>query len=329
VHATATTTASPDETEWCAERFRRIVDNVATFIRGKPHVIELAAVCMLAEGHLLIDDVPGTGKTSLAKALSASAEMMVRRVQMTPDLLPTDITGVMIYDQANRKFEFHEGPVFSNIVVADEVNRATPKTQSALLEVMEENHVTVDGIPRPVPSPFFVVATENPIEFAGTYRLAEAQNDRFTMRIAMGYPDRQAEAEIVVERTQRRTPETLRPVISAADLRQMIDICSRVHLAPKIVEFIVSLVAATRSLPDLSLGASPRASVALARATQAFAGAQGRHYAIIDDVKALARPVLCHRFILRPEAELDGRNPEGLLASVLDAIPVAYDVAQR
>jgi MoxR-like ATPase len=320
---------SPDEVAWCTQRYQAIVANVVEFIRGKQQVVEMTAVCMVAQGHLLLDDVPGTGKTSLAKSLSNSIDASVRRIQFTPDLLPSDVSGVMIYDQGKHEFEFHAGPVFANILLADEINRASPKTQSALLEVMEEHQVTLDGRPYPVPEPFFVLATQNPIELSGTYELPEAQKDRFMMRMSIGYPDQSAEIEIVAERTKRQSPESLQPVVALADLTRMIDVASRVYLAPQIMGYIVALVAATRHAPELRLGASPRASVALATAAQAYAATHSRNFVTADDVKALAAVVLCHRMLLRPEAELQGDSAENVLNTILMSVPVPTDTRQR
>jgi MoxR-like ATPase len=307
---------------WFAERYAQLAGNIESFIKGKPQVIRTALVCMLAEGHLLIDDVPGVGKTSLAKAIAQSIDGSMRRIQFTPDLLPSDVTGVQVYDANKREFVFHPGAVFANIVLGDEINRASPKTQSALLEVMAERQVTVDAIPYLVPRPFIVIATQNPIEHGGTYNLPEAQLDRFMMRMAIGYPDHDAEVEVVNGGTQRKVPEQLTPVMSTDDMQKMIDIASQVYLAPAITSYIVTITAATRALPELRLGVSPRGSMALAQASQAHAAAQGRSFVTADDVKAMATTVLSHRAILRPEAELQGRTPEGLLETILTSVPV-------
>ncbi|MEN3362699.1 MAG: MoxR-like ATPase, partial [Mycobacteriales bacterium] len=243
---------------WFAQRYEELARNVESFIRGKPDVVRLALVCMLAEGHLLIDDVPGVGKTSLAKAMSQSIEGAMRRIQFTPDLLPSDVSGVQVYDAGKREFVFHPGPVFANIVLGDEINRASPKTQSALLEVMAERQVTVDAVPYVVPRPFIVIATQNPVEHGGTYDLPEAQLDRFMMRTAIGYPDHDAEVEVVTNGTRGRTPEQLQPVMTTNDMLQMIQIASEIYLAPAITSYIVTITAATRNMPELRLGVSPR-----------------------------------------------------------------------
>jgi MoxR-like ATPase len=307
---------------WFAQRYEDLARNVEAFIRGKPEVIRLALVCMLAEGHLLIDDVPGVGKTSLAKAISQSIDGAMRRIQFTPDLLPSDVTGVQVYDAGKREFVFHPGPVFANIVLGDEINRASPKTQSALLEVMAERQVTVDAVPYVVPRPFVVIATQNPVEHGGTYDLPEAQIDRFMIRTSIGYPDHDSEVEVVNNGTRGRTPEQLQPVMNTTDLLQMIQVASEVYLAPAITSYIVTITAATRSMPELRLGVSPRGSLALAQATQAHAAAQGRSFVTADDVKLMAPFVLGHRMLLRPEAELQGRTPWDLLQSILASVPV-------
>ncbi|MFN8075910.1 MAG: MoxR family ATPase [Kineosporiaceae bacterium] len=307
---------------WFSERFEALVANIETFIKGKPAVVRMAVVCMVAEGHLLIDDVPGVGKTSLAKAISHSIDASMRRIQFTPDLLPSDVTGVSIFNQASREFEFRPGGVFANIVLGDEINRASPKTQSALLEVMEERQVTVDSVPYPVPDPFVVIATQNPVEQGGTYELPEAQRDRFMMRMSMGYPSHEAEREIIVNRVNGYRAENLRPVMTLAEFQQMIAFARGVHLADSISAYIVTLVQATRRLPELRLGVSPRGSVALAVASQSHAAASGRTFVTADDVKAMAPIVLPHRMLLRPEAELQGADATTLLAQLLGAVPV-------
>jgi MoxR-like ATPase len=314
--------------QWFAERFGALIANVTSFIRGKDAVVRMATLCLMAEGHLLVDDVPGVGKTSLAKALSASVDGRMGRIQFTPDLLPSDVTGVQIFNQGTREFEFREGGVFANIVLADEINRASPKTQSALLEVMQERTVTVDSVPRPVPDPFIVIATQNPIEQSGTYELPEASIDRFTMRMSMGYPSHQAEVEVVQRHVRGERPESLTHVMSTSDLRRMIDHVRTVHLSPSVLSYIVTIIAATRRLPDLRLGVSPRGSLALAQCAQAHAAADGRTFATPDDVKALAPFVLPHRMLLRPEAELQGRTAQDLLAETLTSVPVPSERAE-
>jgi MoxR-like ATPase len=307
---------------WFAERYNELAENIESFIRGKPEVVRMALVCMLAEGHLLIDDVPGVGKTSLAKAISQSIDGAMRRIQFTPDLLPSDVIGVQVYDAGKREFVFHPGAVFANIVLGDEINRASPKTQSALLEVMAERQVTVDSVPYLVPRPFIVIATQNPVEHGGTYDLPEAQIDRFMMRTSIGYPDHEAEVEVVTNGSQGKTPEQLQPVMSTTDMQQLTQVASAIYLAPAITSYIVTITAATRSMPELRLGVSPRGSLAVAQAAQAHAAAQGRSFVTADDVKAMVPFVLGHRMILRPEAELQGRTSEDLLQTILTSVPV-------
>lgn len=302
-----------------AQRFQLLAGNIEHVIRGKREAVELALVCLFSEGHLLMEDVPGTGKTTLARSIAASVDAEWRRVQFTPDLLPSDITGVSIFNQAHQKFEFHHGPVFANIVLADEINRASPKTQSALLEVMEERRVTVDAEPHPVPRPFMVVATQNPVDMDGTYPLPEAQLDRFLMKISVGYPDHFAEVEILKAGAQ---VERLPQVARASDVAAMIDFATQIHVADPVYDYIVALVAATRASPYLRLGASPRASLALLRACRVRAASTGRHYVVPEDVKALAIPVIAHRLILTPEAELRERTAADVLGELMAGMPV-------
>jgi MoxR-like ATPase len=310
------------EAEEFAVNFSAVVENVEQVIRGKTEVIRLALCCMLAEGHLLIEDVPGVGKTSLGKALAESIDGTWNRIQFTPDLLPTDVTGVQIYNRQSNTFEFRPGGIFANIILGDEINRASPKTQSALLEVMAEYQVTVDSHTYPVPSPFLVIATQNPIEHEGTYNLPEAQIDRFLMRISVGYPDRASEMEIVDRSSSRHKPIALEPVVTTEQIDDMSRVCERMYVSPAVKQYIVSIVRATRELPQLRLGVSPRGSVALARAAQAVAAADGRPYVTADDVKELIPFVLSHRMILAPEAELAGTTTVELLDRVVTSVPV-------
>jgi MoxR-like ATPase len=310
-----------------AQNVDRLCANIAQVIQGKPEVIRNAVVCLLAEGHLLLEDVPGTGKTSLARALASSLSMSWNRIQFTPDLLPSDVTGVSVFNQGTTQFEFRPGPIFANIVLADEINRASPKTQSALLEVMEEGTLSTDALVYPMPKPFMVVATQNPIDMEGTYVLPEAQLDRFLMKLSVGYPS--AEAEVAVLRTQKNgmSISQLAPVLSAADVTTMIQGVRRVEVAPQLEEYIVAIAAATRSASELRLGVSPRGSLALLRASRALAAASGRPFIVPEDVKALAPIVLAHRLILQPEAELQGRTAVDVIARAMQSVPVPRPVS--
>ncbi len=324
-------TITDEHANWFSHHFNAVLQNIETVLRGKTDQIATALVCLFAEGHLLLEDVPGTGKTTLAKATANSLDSVWRRVQFTPDLLPSDVTGGMIYDQGRSAFEFRPGPVFANVVLADEINRASPKTQAAMLEVMEERHVTVDGEGRPVPRPFVVIATQNPIEQEGTYRLPEAQLDRFLLRTSLGYPTHDAEVDAVRRVTHGADAEDLRPVITLDEARQMIAIARGVHVDDSIVDYVVRVVAATRSLDQLRLGASMRGALALVRAARALAVAQARPFVTVDDIKVLAPAALGHRLLLTPDSELRGVRPGDLVDDVLDRIdppvPVRRDPA--
>ncbi|MFI0372463.1 AAA family ATPase [Actinomadura sp. 1N219] len=304
-----------------AQMFAGLAGNIERVVRGKREKVELALICLLSEGHLLVEDVPGVGKTTLARAMSASVEAKWARIQFTPDLLPSDITGVSIFNQGTNAFEFHAGPIFANLAVADEINRGSPKTQSALLEVMEERRVTVEGTPHPVPRPFMVIATQNPVDMDGTYPLPEAQLDRFLMRISMGYPDHQAEVALLAGAPTGATLDQMPPVMAREDLARMIDFAQRLHVAPPLYDYLVRVVATTREHPDLRLGASPRASIALLRAARVRAAAAGRSYIVPEDVKALAVPVIAHRLIVTPEAELRGRTGADIVGEALQNVP--------
>ncbi|MFC5746497.1 AAA family ATPase [Actinomadura rugatobispora] len=304
-----------------AQLFGALAGTIEQVVRGKREKVELALICLLGEGHLLVEDVPGVGKTTLARAISASVDARWTRVQFTPDLLPSDITGVSIFNQGSGAFEFHPGPIFANLVVADEINRGSPKTQSALLEVMEERRVTVEGTPHPVPRPFMVIATQNPVDMDGTYPLPEAQLDRFLMRISMGYPDHRSEVALLAGAPTGAALDQMAPVAGREDVARMVEFAERLHVAPPLYDYVVRLVAATRDHPELRLGASPRASLALLRAARVRAAAAGRSFLVPEDVKALAVPVIAHRLIVTPEAELRGRTGGDVVGEVLASVP--------
>ena len=305
-----------------AEVFDRLVTNMATVVQGKTDVIRQAAICLMAEGHLLIEDVPGTAKTTLARALAGSLGLVWNRIQFTPDLLPSDVTGSAIYNQKTAEFEFRPGAVFANVVLGDEINRASPKTQSALLEVMEEGTVTTDAARYPVPKPFMVVATQNPVDMEGTYPLPEAQLDRFLLRISMGYPSAEAEASIL--RTQRdgEPMAALHPVVSVHELNKAIEEIHRIEVAPAIEQYIVALARYTRDAEDVELGVSPRGSLALLRAARAAAAVAGRAYVIPEDVKSMAPLAWPHRMLLLPEAAVQKRTTTEVVARALQQVPV-------
>ncbi len=308
--------------EWFTSCFERLRRNVESVIRGKTASVEQALICLFAEGHLLIEDVPGVGKTSLAKALALSIDGSLQRIQFTPDLLPSDVTGVQVYNAGKHEFDFHPGPIFANVVVGDEINRASPKTQSALLEVMEEHQVSIETKRYQVPRPFMVVATQNPIELDGTYPLPEAQLDRFMMRISMGYPSAETEVDIVTGRLEGRTADQVETCLSIDDVSRLIGVAAGVGVADAVKRYIVSLVAATRRMPELRLGVSPRGSISLALASQVRAASQGRDFVTADDVKELAPAVLEHRMLTRPDARVRGRDTSQMLAELLAIVPV-------
>jgi MoxR-like ATPase len=300
----------------------QIAAAVNAILLGKPEVVRLAVIALLCEGHLLIEDVPGVGKTRLAKALARTVEGTVNRVQFTPDLMPSDVTGVAIYDRQREAFEFRPGPVFANILVADEINRASPKTQSALLEAMEEQQVTSDGVTYPLARPFLVLATQNPVEMEGTYPLPEAQRDRFLARTSIGYPDRRSEVAMLAEQSETDPLDDLQPVTDADTMRRLIQATSKIHIATELLHYIVELTASSRTLPEVRLGASPRAALHLARAAKASAALDGRGYVIPDDVARLAVPVLSHRILLTVEAHAARRSDAEIISAVLSTVRV-------
>ncbi|WP_410654432.1 AAA family ATPase [Amycolatopsis sp. lyj-112] len=304
------------------ETARRIAANVERVLVGKPDVIRIALVTLLAEGHLLVEDVPGVGKTSLAKALARSIDCTVSRIQFTPDLLPSDVTGVSIYNRQSGGFEFRPGPVFANIVVGDEINRASPKTQSALLECMEEHQVTVDTSTYHLEEPFMVIATQNPIEMEGTYALPEAQRDRFTARVSIGYPDQQAELAMVEEHAGHNPMADLEPVSDRDTVQRLIETVRAVHMSPEVRKYAVDLVSATRQVPEIRLGASPRATLQLVRSARAQAALSGREFVVPDDLHTVAVPVLAHRLVLTTEAHAARRSATDVVRAILHRVPV-------
>ncbi len=300
----------------------QIIANVEQVIVGKREAVELAVTALISQGHLLIEDAPGVGKTMLARSLAKSISCIFKRIQFTPDMLPGDITGVSVYNQKTTDFEFRPGPIMAQIVLADEINRATPKTQSALLECMEERQITVDGITHKMPSPFQVLATQNPIEYAGTFHLPETQLDRFMLRISLGYPS-VAEEIIIMERQQHIHPiEQLSPVADISDVMMLQETVRRIYVDDLVKQYIALLVEATRRHPQTYLGASPRGSLALFRAVQARALIRGRDFALPDDVKALTEPALSHRLILLPTAQSPDKNSQAIIAEILETVPV-------
>ena len=300
----------------------RIADNVEKVIKGKRDVIQLTLLALLCDGHLLIEDVPGVGKTMLARSIAKSIGCSFRRIQFTPDMLPTDITGVSVFNQQTREFEFRPGPIMAQIVLTDEINRATPKTQSALLEAMEERQVTVDGVTYPMDKPFLVLATQNPIEYEGTFPLPEAQVDRFMMRISIGYPEPQDEMAILDSQRLRHPIEELEQALEVEEFMAAQEAIKQVHVGDLIKEYIVAVVSATRKHADVYLGSSPRGSLALYKTGRARAAVMGRDYVIPDDIKALAEPALAHRLIISPSARIKNVDPRAVVEEVINSVPV-------
>ncbi len=312
---------------WFAETFGKLTDNVGQALLGKGPVIRLALTCMLAEGHLLIEDAPGTGKTALARAIAATVQGSHSRIQFIPDLLPSDITGVTMYDQKSSQWEFHKGPIFAHIVLADEINRASPKTQSALLEVMEESHVTVDGTRYDQQRPFMVIATQNPVEQAGTYRLPEAQLDRFLMKTSVGYPDRSAMLEVLAGSANPDRAKTLRPMIATSAVAEMADMVKENYVDVSMLDYVERLAEATREDGDTALGVSTRGAISMVRAARVWAAAHGRNYVLPDDIRELAAPVWTHRLVMSPEAEFSGATATAVVARALENVAVPVERA--
>ncbi len=324
-HATTDTALDvlqDDEMRYVAHQANRIATSITSVILGKEEVVRACVVALMAGGHVIVEDFPGVGKTLLAKSLARSIDCRFARVQFTPDLLPSDVTGVSVFNQKTGEFEFRAGPIFANIVLADEINRASPKTQSSLLECMEERQATIDNVTHPIAAPFMVVATQNPIEYEGTYPLPEAQLDRFMMRLSMGYPTPEAEEDIISEQTSRDPLSALKPVVDGSDVLAMTQAVTRVRVAPALRRYVVDILTATRGQRDVYLGASPRAGVALTRAAKALALLRGRDFVVPKDIKDLAVRCLAHRIMMAPDAKVHGVSAESLVAKLLETVPV-------
>jgi MoxR-like ATPase len=317
-----------EQADWFSNAFEQLVGNIDQAILGKRHTIRLVLTAMLSDGHVLLEDVPGTGKTVLAKALANTVDGTNSRIQFTPDLLPSDVTGVTIYDQSNGRFEFHPGPIFASVVLADEINRASPKTQSALLEVMEEGVVTVDGVGHPVGAPFIVIATQNPVEQAGTYSLPEAQLDRFLIKTSLGYPDHDTTVSLLMDSSNRARASSIQPIIASDSIVIMAKLASEVHVDASVMGYVSEIVSATRVDKDAALGVSMRGALSLARAVKTWAIAHGRTFVTPDDVRELAVPVLAHRIIVDPESDFAGVLGSDIITRALVAVePPAYRAA--
>ena len=311
---------TPEQATWFADSFTKLVANVEQAIVGKNNTVRLAITCLLTEGHLLLEDVPGTGKTMLAKTIANTVQGSHSRIQFTPDLLPSDVIGGTVYDQRSGEFELRRGPIFATVVLADEINRASPKTQSALLEVMEEGQVTIDGVTHPVGPPFMVIATQNPIEQAGTYRLPEAQLDRFLMRTSLGYPDEASTVRLLAEASNRNRSASVKPLITSQAVVDMAALAADVHVDPSILVYVSRIAEATRREPEVRLGVSIRGCMAFMRGAKTWAASMGRHYVLPDDLKELAMPVLAHRMLLDAEAEFAGATVANVLSRVLSSV---------
>ncbi|MCW2847575.1 MAG: MoxR family ATPase [Marmoricola sp.] len=321
----SSTTVTSEHVDRFRGAFDAMVDNIAVAVLGKSHEVRLTLTCMVADGHLLLEGFPGTGKTMLARALANTIDCSHARIQFTPDLLPSDVTGVTVYDQHKGTFEFHPGPIFHNLVLADEINRGSPKTQSALLEVMEEKHVTVDGITHSVPEPFMVIATQNPIEQSGTYRLPEAQLDRFLMQLTLGYPDAESTEEMLMSAEVRDRAGLVSPVTTAATITEMRTVADAVYVDRSLITYVRQIADRSREMPEVGLGLSARACLALIRTAKAWAAASGRFHVVPEDIVVLAPPILGHRILLTAEATFAGATVDEVVRKLLESVPVPED----